>query len=531
MANVVVDSGPYPSDHPVEGASVGARTQGGKFAGGHPLYGNAPLCGSDGQWWLANPSQPANWYDAAAYDLYTAGADFNGQRYFLPPVGAEMVPNGNFASSDITGWTATNSGTVAWVGGELQYTSSATAGQIRFNLATVAGTLYRLTITTRRGTASGALTPALQTAAGANYSPTGSNNNTVNTTTTLYVIATAASSNIAVGVSTSAAGQTAFVTSVSLVPVDVVKVNGKYPKRAATFAEWITFTTASTTTRTYVASDGTTKNDLAANTPRFTYRNGKSQLRIEDTRTNVFLQSATGATQNITLTAQIYTLSFLGTGSVTLSGTATGTLNGTGANNRVQLSFTPTAGAVTFTVTGDVRQVNVEAGAFASNWIPTTTTSATRFNETAQFTGFVNGLLGRSAGTVVVRGQLTNTLNTVGHRIIGIGATNHALLYVTAAGLPASFNGTTTLTGAWGAGGASTLPFGAVLAFDATGRTLTGGGAVVSDTSTFADRTASYLARDGSNGAGTMGDGFYDAIFISPERIANANLPALAVAA
>ncbi|MFV3388434.1 hypothetical protein ACNFCJ_24020, partial [Pseudomonas sp. NY15364] len=75
-------------------------------------------------------------------------------------------------------------------------------------------------------------------------------------------------------------------------------------------------------------------------------------LLIEESRTNLLLNSATLATQSVTVTAVAHTLSFYGTGSVTLSGAATGTLTGTGAGNRVSLTFTPTAGTLTLTVSG-----------------------------------------------------------------------------------------------------------------------------------------------------------------------------------
>ena len=68
------------------------------------------------------------------------------------------------------------------------------------------------------------------------------------------------------------------------------------------------------------------------------------------------------ATQSVTLSAVQHQLTLFGTGSVTLSGAATGTLTGTGASNRVSLSFTPTAGSVTFTVSGSVSRFNLTAG-------------------------------------------------------------------------------------------------------------------------------------------------------------------------
>ena len=86
---------------------------------------------------------------------------------------------------------------------------------------------------------------------------------------------------------------------------------------------------------------------------------------------NLFLNSATGATQSITLVAAEHTLSFKGTGSVAIGGTGSGSLAGTGASDRVSLAFTPTAGSVSFTVTGSITEVVVCRGAYQS-YIPTT---------------------------------------------------------------------------------------------------------------------------------------------------------------
>lgn len=102
-------------------------------------------------------------------------------------------------------------------------------------------------------------------------------------------------------------------------------------------------------------------------------------ILIEGARTNLFLNSLVGATQVITVAAVAYTLSFYGTGTITLLGASTaGPLVGTGANNRVTLTFTPTVGALTCTVTGSCTRVQLEAGAFASSHILTAGASATR---------------------------------------------------------------------------------------------------------------------------------------------------------
>ena len=102
-------------------------------------------------------------------------------------------------------------------------------------------------------------------------------------------------------------------------------------------------------------------------------------ILVEGARTNLFLNSLVGATQTITVTAVAHTLSFYGTGTITLSGTSTaGPLVGTGAGQRVTLTFTPTAGSLTLTVSGTVEYVQLEVGAFASSWIPTEGASVQR---------------------------------------------------------------------------------------------------------------------------------------------------------
>src|SRR5690606_11840432 len=120
-------------------------------------------------------------------------------------------------------------------------------------------------------------------------------------------------------------------------------------------APFVTFTRASTAT--YFDSAGVMQT-AAIDEPRVDYDPDTLELRgllIEPQRTNLLLNSATLSTQSVTVTATVHTLSFYGTGTVTLSGASTaGPLVGTGANNRVTLTFTPTAGSLTLTVSGSV---------------------------------------------------------------------------------------------------------------------------------------------------------------------------------
>lgn len=91
---------------------------------------------------------------------------------------------------------------------------------------------------------------------------------------------------------------------------------------------------------------------------------------------NYLLNSATLSTQNVTCPLVPMTLSIYGTGSVTLSGGATGVLTGTGAGNRVTLTFTPTVALVTFTVAGSVTSGQLELGTVANPYVPTGATVA-----------------------------------------------------------------------------------------------------------------------------------------------------------
>lgn len=109
----------------------------------------------------------------------------------------------------------------------------------------------------------------------------------------------------------------------------------------------------------------------------------------ENAATNILLNSATLSTQSVTVTANSYTLSFYGTGTITLSGAATGTVVGTGASpNRRSFILNPTAGTLTLTVTGSCTNAQLELGSMATSWIATTGTAATRAADV-----LVNGLV------------------------------------------------------------------------------------------------------------------------------------------
>jgi len=82
---------------------------------------------------------------------------------------------------------------------------------------------------------------------------------------------------------------------------------------------------------------------------------------VASARKNLLVGTDALATQSVTVIAAQCVLSFTGTGTVTLSGVSTaGPLIGTGAADRVSLTFTPTAGSLTLTVSGSVTLAQLE---------------------------------------------------------------------------------------------------------------------------------------------------------------------------
>jgi hypothetical protein len=159
-----------------------------------------------------------------------------------------------------------------------------------------------------------------------------------------------------------------------------------------------------------------------ANLPRFDFDPVTLACRgllIEEARTNLLLNSLLNgtslATQTVTVTAAAHTLSFYGTGSVVLSGAHSATVNGSGAYpTRTTLTFTPTAGSLTLTVSGTVQFANLELGAFATSFIPTDGTTKTRSADNPTVTGTNFSSWYVAGGTLTAQ---ASTMNTSAERV------------------------------------------------------------------------------------------------------------------
>lgn len=127
-------------------------------------------------------------------------------------------------------------------------------------------------------------------------------------------------------------------------------------------------------------------------------------LKISQQSSNIFLNSETPATQSITVTAVAHTLSFYGDGTITLSGGYSSTVVGDGDYPaRKTVTFIPSAGSLTCTISGDVQMVQLETGATATSYIPTGASAVTRAADAASMTGAnFSSWLRPGSGTLVV---------------------------------------------------------------------------------------------------------------------------------
>jgi hypothetical protein len=147
--------------------------------------------------------------------------------------------------------------------------------------------------------------------------------------------------------------------------------------------------------------------EVAANVLARDFTNGGcGDFTIEPARKFLFLNSTTGVTQNITVVSGVdYAVSFSGTGSITFSVGATGTLNGSGATalDRVSSIITTTGTSVTCTIAGTVEYVNFEINTndssvtYSTSWMKTLGSIVTRNADNPSLTG-ASALLNSTGG-------------------------------------------------------------------------------------------------------------------------------------
>ena len=229
-------------------------------------------------------------------------------------LGPELVTNGDF-SNGTTGWTAFRS-TLSVVSGRLRVTEDGvnTACYGRQSFSVVSGRSYKVTIDISNINASKA-----QVWIGSAY---GSAN---------WLVVDK-------------------ITTARTVSATIVATTNTL------FLEVLISATAGGTTE-YADFDNISVRELPGNHAFQTTATSRPRLSA---RYNLLNNTDVLSTQSITVRNVKHILSFSGTGSVALSGAFTGTLAGTGANNRVYLEFTPTAGSLTLTVSGSVEKAQLE---------------------------------------------------------------------------------------------------------------------------------------------------------------------------
>jgi hypothetical protein len=122
-------------------------------------------------------------------------------------------------------------------------------------------------------------------------------------------------------------------------------------------------------------------------------------------RRNRLLNTATLSTQTITaVTANPITVSFTGTGKIDFTTAYTGTLQGTGAGDRVTATFTPAAGNLVCTVTGTVTLAQCEVGSTATPYQEVGSSWAATYTALAIAAGYPISLYSDRAGTTATVG-------------------------------------------------------------------------------------------------------------------------------
>ena len=255
-------------------------------------------------------------------------------------------------------------------------------------------------------------------------------------------------------------------------------------------------------------------------------------LLLEAARTNLFVQSDAPADQTILVTNDAYIISFYGNGSISLSGAHVAVLPGAGSYpTRTELSFTPSAGNLTLTLTGNVVSPQLEQGSKASTYVPTAAAAVQRADDIA--TVPLGPWFNPNEGTLVFEGSLDSA--QANDRIIEIDAgattTRLSILWNTVLGKP-QFQ-------VWEAGALQAAiaptgnsinlgdPFRVAIAYKANdfGVSLNGGQAATDSSGALASGLTTL--RLGRSVWGAQGLMLAESLVYYPSRLSNAELQAL----
>jgi hypothetical protein len=279
--------------------------------------------GSQG-WWFDNDDPSTMFQDSAGTTPVTAVEQFVGLQLDKSKglvLGPELVTNGDF-SNGTTGWTTNNANaSISVSSGALVVTNVAVGSA-----------------DVRAGTAAG-----FTTIVGRTYRAQGT-----------YVSASGYSGQVSFG-----AGNTTTGATVS--------------NQAVSIGNTASFVFTATQTTTYVFAGASISSAASFSVDNISVRELPGNHRFQSTsgsrprwskRVNLYVGTTALATQNVTTQATNYVLRFSGSGSIVLSGTATGTFSA-GVH-----TITTTSGTLTSTVTGTVTDADLRPANQATGSIP-----------------------------------------------------------------------------------------------------------------------------------------------------------------
>jgi hypothetical protein len=282
---------------------------------------------------------------------------------------------------------------------------------------------------------------------------------------------------------------------------------------------------------TFIGSNGLIQS-ATANTQRLDWTTGTSGLLVEESRTNALLNSLIDgtslATQLVTVTAAARTFSFYGTGTVVLSGAHSATVVGTGAYpTRTTLTFTPSAGVLTLTVTGTVQFAQLETGAFATSFIPTAATAVTRNADVATMTGTnFSNWYNASQGSFQIQFQTiySGNADTTRYALAGDASLTKRIVYIGSGGQSAaSFDGSTIVTSLGDTTGQSVK---VVSAYSASGRAIASAGTSTQTGAVAAGYSTFSTLNIGAVGVSNAICGWVQKLNYWPQRLTNAEVQA-----